>query len=451
MKSSKVKSNDLISNRKWYFHCIKLLMSACLPIILGVFTLIYTIQQNQIAKDNRLQDERQANEIRQQNIYDKYLEDITKYKSDGNINLEIIRLKTLNAFSQLDIQRKRSIILFLYDIGFIHRNTTEKERLRLDGADLTGVKFIRSSTFHCQLDNIYLSGILASNIIFSHCRMWYANFDQALLINAQFINCSMSYSSFVSADISQAKFIGEANNAERIDFSNSKLIEMYMSLPMRNANLTNTDTFNSQIIFSYNASRVNYFLNTRLPNGTFSIIGTSQLIQDGSAETEYQKYWLQRSGYNAVEQSNESEQIPDAIDGKSYFKLFFNSRAFQDINVRHCSFFIDSDNAWFNLSAYLACPFSQHRKDITNIYLRFYDENLIGIKTEILESNYNQTSFKYQYLTERILPHTRQISVFIGTIMNNSTLFTNINNNSNYTKPYCLIDDMKFNIFKNIL
>ncbi|CAF3934643.1 unnamed protein product [Adineta steineri] len=370
-------------------------MSACLPIILGVFTLIYTIPQDQIAKDNRLQDEKQANEIRQQNIYDKYLEDITKYKSDGNINLEIIRLKTLNAFSQLDIQRKRSIILFLYDIGFIHRNTTEKERLRLDGADLTGVKFIRSSTFHCQLDSIYLSGILASNIIFSHCRMWYANFDQALLINAQFINCSMSYSSFVSADVSQAKFIGEANNAERIDFSNSKLIEMYMSLPMRNANLTNTDTFNSQIIFSYNLIRVNYFLNTRPPNGTFSIIDTSQLIQDGSADAEYQKYWLQRSGYNAVEQLNESEQIPDAIDGKSYFKLFFNSRAFQDINVRHYSLFIDSDNAWFNLSAYFACPFSQHRKDITNIYLRFYDENIIGIKTEILESNYNQTSFKY--------------------------------------------------------
>jgi uncharacterized protein YjbI with pentapeptide repeats len=150
--------------------------------------------------------------------------------------------------------------------------------------DLTGVKFVRSSRFHCQLDKIYLIGILGSDIIFSHCRMWEAVFDQSYLNNAKFINCSMSYSSFVSVDLTDAQFIGEANNVAKSNFAHSKLVGLKMSLPIRNANLTNADTFNSHVVFNTDPTRINYFLNTRLPNGTFSVIDPSQLIKDGSAE-----------------------------------------------------------------------------------------------------------------------------------------------------------------------
>jgi hypothetical protein len=129
MQKMKDKSNDSILTKRWCFRWAKLLMSACLPIILGVFTLIYTIQQSQIAKDNRSQDEKHTNEIREQNVYDKYVEDITKFKNNENINFQTIRVKTLNALSQLNIDRKRSIIVFLYDIGLIHSDTPEDERL----------------------------------------------------------------------------------------------------------------------------------------------------------------------------------------------------------------------------------------------------------------------------------------------------------------------------------
>jgi len=124
------------------------------------------------------------------------------------------------------LREKRSIIVFLYDIRLIHGDTPQKERLILNDADLIGVKFVRSSKFHCQLDKIYLIGILASDIIFSHCRMWKAVLDQSYLNNAKFLNCSMSYSTFVSVDLTNAEFIGDANNAAKINFSNSKSLQL---------------------------------------------------------------------------------------------------------------------------------------------------------------------------------------------------------------------------------
>jgi hypothetical protein len=90
------------------------------------------------------------------------------------------------------------------------------------------------------------------------------------------------------------------------------------------------------------------------------------------------------------------------IHGKFYLKLFFNSRIFQDIDIRHFSLFIESGNAWFNLSAYLACPFRQNRTDYTDIYLRFADENNGAIKNEIIS-----LFSLFLFVLKRYFPHFR--------------------------------------------
>jgi uncharacterized protein YjbI with pentapeptide repeats len=207
----------------------KIVLSAFIPLILAIFTIVYSIQQNSIAQANRLQDlsiatdnrhqdvniaqanrdqdQRQADELRRQSVFDTYMNEISALLLRLNItdkkHLAHIQVKTLNTLPHVDDNQKRDIILFLYV-----RNLTRGKPplLDLSGANLNNVQFVRSSTMLCNLNNLSLPGILAANITFNDCQLNHAVFDNAFMPEAVFIDSKAQWISFVAANLTEAIF-----------------------------------------------------------------------------------------------------------------------------------------------------------------------------------------------------------------------------------------------------
>lgn len=292
--SSAIHVNRKRFKHKYCFKWIELFLSALFPIIFGIFTVVFTIQQDSIARANRGQDQALADELRKQIVYDSFINDISKSllrrefnRSDLN-SLRDIRVKTLNALRQVDSKRKREIILFLYENELIRRNNiTTETLLNIDQGDLSGIRFIRSSNIKCQLDNLHLPGVLASNLTFEDCRLPYAQFDGASMVGSKFIRSNLFSSKFVDANLTDALFYG--NNMRNLNLSGATLVraKIYYSrvekVDFTNADLLDSDLNIDQIIQSI-GEKSNIFFNTRFPNGSFSIIDSSQLIKDNSAE-----------------------------------------------------------------------------------------------------------------------------------------------------------------------
>ncbi|CAF4880025.1 unnamed protein product [Rotaria socialis] len=98
------------SKAKCCFQWMKLFLSALFPLVFGIFTIVFTVQQDSIARANREQDQAQADELRKQTVYDSFIADISKLLLYCNFNrsnvnsLRDIRVKTLNALRQLDVE-----------------------------------------------------------------------------------------------------------------------------------------------------------------------------------------------------------------------------------------------------------------------------------------------------------------------------------------------------------
>jgi hypothetical protein len=114
----------LLRSSKKGIHWLKIvkIISITLPsIIFGIFTIVFTLQQNNFAKLNREQDQRQADEENNRIIFQNYLNDISTFLLRQDFNrsnsehLLQIRVKTLAVLHHVDINRKRDIILFLYE------------------------------------------------------------------------------------------------------------------------------------------------------------------------------------------------------------------------------------------------------------------------------------------------------------------------------------------------
>jgi hypothetical protein len=97
-----IKNDEMgaLSNRhtKRCFRLIKILLLTLVPFAIGVFTIVYIIQQNNIGKRHReqdlaiatniqVQDQRQADELRIQTVYDTYINDISMRLLDKDFNV----------------------------------------------------------------------------------------------------------------------------------------------------------------------------------------------------------------------------------------------------------------------------------------------------------------------------------------------------------------------------
>jgi uncharacterized protein YjbI with pentapeptide repeats len=231
-----------------WFEWLQLLATFCVPITIGIFTLMNNYQQItltktqyetgvenrqtdlKIAADNRQKDLQLADDQQKENIlveYQNYLAVLLlSYQLRTNASSEtchVARFKTLSALRQLDSQRKTYLIQDLFDTDLI--TTSEKRDLpiiSLAAADLTNLTLGISSNSNCQ----------KRFEVECYKEYFFINFRESDLTKATLTNLIINGASFQSAimtdvDMSYTKWQNEqivVDQSMTISFENAKLI-----------------------------------------------------------------------------------------------------------------------------------------------------------------------------------------------------------------------------------
>ncbi|CAM4755809.1 unnamed protein product [Rotaria magnacalcarata] len=290
---------------------LKFLSSLLLPLVLGVFTLVISIQQQDAARQQRDLEirlssaeryesqqqrdlERTLDAQRYQNqLFDTYIQEMGKLleKSNGSltsneVTATLARVKTLNIFRQLDAQRNVHIIRFLYEAKQL-TDTPENRSLDLSTAKLLDIDFRDTAVDGKQLDQLSLAGIFLSNATFIDIKMSNisfsrtkfdtanfslakindANFSSAEFYNTSFASTSFSNTIFTKATFNNVNFLSK--NIHSVNFENSTLAHVDFSFSvLYNADFSSASLSNVSFLFSvlYNPD----FSSATLSNVNFS-------------------------------------------------------------------------------------------------------------------------------------------------------------------------------------
>ena len=301
----------------------KLILIAFPSIAFGIFTIIFSLQQNDFAKTIREQDQTQADELNVRVIFQNYINDITKVLFENSFNqtntehLLQIRVKTLTALNYLNYlnpTRKRDIILFLYEARLLR---SDMNRLDLTGANLSNVQFLGSPNSPILLDHLYLPGIKATNLSFEWCHLNDAVFDYSFLPNLKLINVAMTNISF--REVYTPDSLMQNAILHRSNFSGSIMPRMHIMTNVyvrASIDFTNTDLIDSTLTFDDEQINLTEHLidtlivlrNARLPTGVFLPIDSGDLIMDGGAELTVIFYYNKLT-YASITLQREQELI----------------------------------------------------------------------------------------------------------------------------------------------
>jgi uncharacterized protein YjbI with pentapeptide repeats len=277
---------------------LKLMLGVVPSVVFGVFTVVFTIQQNSLSETAREIEQQQELQHRKQAVFDNCIDVISHLLISPHFNrsdarhLRPIQEKVLTALRQIDATQKRDIIFFLYTNELIRTDIPPAYRLDLHGADLNNVQFVKSTTILCDLSNLYLPGVLASHIVFSGCQLQEADFGESVMDESLFYDCYLEFSTFENTDLTRAMFA--SNLIYRVNLAGASLVQSVFrnNTMLLNINWTNTNLFKSDITpqdllgtIPTNLSNTNIIRNTRLPNGSF-VIDPSQLVINGGLEDE---------------------------------------------------------------------------------------------------------------------------------------------------------------------
>ncbi|UJR11275.1 hypothetical protein I4U23_015457 [Adineta vaga] len=435
------------SERSACFNWGRLLFSASFPLVLGIFSIIFTIQQNSISQANREQDQRQANELRQQNIYDAYINDISKLLLSPTFNrsnpqqLNYIGFKTVDIIKHLSNAQKRDVIFFLYNHELIRRDKPISQRVNLTGADLADVHFIQSTSLNCYLRDINLGYILASNIVFDKCDISFGVFQGAWLVGAKFMRSLMHGSKFQKANLTDAIFDG--NNINQISFPHATLINSkFLGMKPFITDFTNADLLNSDLTNKDLSSMKHIIRNTRFPNGSFSVVDNSQLIIDGGAEDACnrslrKKDWMvfeKSVGLDFYNTNSTNLNIPSGVSGNCYFGKNKTGVLYQYVSKISYSLLINHEIAYFNLSALMGCTIPNRNNDHALIDVRCFDEFHSGPVCGGIRTNKTLSGFHY-YTTVVFIPK--------GTVHLRIWIEVNIKIPSNSIDSASILDSVK--------
>lgn len=272
----------------------KLLVTVCIAIIIVVFGIIYIVQQERFFNTEHRYRKDNLYVHDQEFLYNAYIEDISdilvKLSSTNPLeekSLRYIRTRTMFVLKRLETERKKDILLFLYETNLI-----KDYRLNLQEADFNRIELICPSQFR----DVYLSGIICSNAIFINCQFISTNFDQANLANARFINSTFQNSSFIETNLDRSHFIRSIVFYN--DFSRASLIQanFLQAQLVQGNNFTYADLYhanitNDQLDGKHFIVIENDFQYGRFPNGSFCIPNIPEnLITNGNAETNVRSH-----------------------------------------------------------------------------------------------------------------------------------------------------------------
>ncbi|CAF4505187.1 unnamed protein product, partial [Rotaria magnacalcarata] len=192
-----------------------------IPITLGVYTGITSMQEQQQADEMRQFDLSQAAELKQQMIYDKFLDDMYKLEKDGYLAdiknpWSFANARYRAAHRQWDITRKTDALQFLKEhelIGKakpIDKHTTKAvvDIIRLAELNFDNIQLTSATGTLNQLnfDNVVFDRVSMINAQFSFANLKQTSFNHARLNNAMFLDASLANAHFDSTDLRSADF-----------------------------------------------------------------------------------------------------------------------------------------------------------------------------------------------------------------------------------------------------
>ncbi|CAF0956175.1 unnamed protein product [Rotaria sordida] len=285
---------------------LKVIGVLLVPLMLGLATLMLTIQNTTDAKENRKKDldiaqrEREqtgylADEERQDNRLAEYLNDISTLMFSNQTLDPLLRAKTLSVLRQVDVKRKREIILFLYEAKLIRTDINSGIPIvSLEDVNLDNVDFNDLRSPYTQLtSNFYyhthmaLRGVSLRN----------ASFQRRTLYRSDFAQTDCTHADFSSVDLLD------------VDFSYAKLVECnfenarFDSTNLQNANLSQSNITDEQL-----ATALTY-QGAILPNGTVAK-NKNLLINDECINDRCKNlsgtYWIVENGSVVMQLLNDN-------------------------------------------------------------------------------------------------------------------------------------------------
>jgi uncharacterized protein YjbI with pentapeptide repeats len=280
--------------------CLKLTLSALIPLMIGVFTIVTTLLQQKLSNQQREQDkhdshllreqsQRLADNLQKESVLVNYLNDVSNIlMSENHTKILIhIRTKTLTSLRQLDADRKRYLLLYLYESDLLYQDPDRQNPLglKISGADFNGIQFIGTIYNKCSFIRMNLFDVYLSNTSFNDCYIDRSNFSYAKMSNAKFFNgilirvtfkfslldntcfCHMKLSImyFAGATLVGANFTGSNWENATVDFINANLTGAILS----DVQLTNSTLENAI-----------------LPNKTWGPIQTKNLVINGDLDQQ---------------------------------------------------------------------------------------------------------------------------------------------------------------------
>jgi uncharacterized protein YjbI with pentapeptide repeats len=281
--------NASSQKQRTFLRWCKVIISAFVLLALVSFCVVYTLQKESFFKEKYQHEQQDQFDQQHRLLFDTYIQDISNtllLQSDQNHTNEKflhIQAKTLLLLRNLDVKRKKDIILFLYE-----RNLIQNNQLNLHGADLNNVELTCPHDFH----HLHLSGVFWSNAIFTNCQLTSAVFDQSYMINARFINSTLRHASFIQTNLDNSHFIQTI--ILNVNFDRASLIQadFLQADIVQGNNFTNADLYQAKLtndqIEGKKISIINHdFSRARFPNGSFGLLNSKEnLIINGDAEME---------------------------------------------------------------------------------------------------------------------------------------------------------------------
>jgi len=266
-------------------NALHLLSSLLLPLILGIFTVVITFEQQRITRQQWLADKNESRLQREQELQiaidertvqtrmnqerckDEllvaYIKEIGDMLQENNGSLTsnklthiLARAKTINAIGQLDGFRQTLILRFLYEADqltitdrydtldistaqFVNIDYEKfKEISQTKNISLTGVHLLNCTFVNYGIGLMNLSLARLHNVNFSSADLQHIKFSSALLHNIDFSESTLADVTFLSARLFQVIFSG-------VRFANV----IFLSAQFKGADFSFADFSNSKIYF----------------------------------------------------------------------------------------------------------------------------------------------------------------------------------------------------------
>lgn len=200
------------------WQCLSVLL---IPLSLRVLTAVITMQQQEVAQQQRLEDQRAAQQLREleQSISDKrylddvlnnYIKDIADLLKENNGSLisvnfvsTLARAKTLNILRQLDARSVR-VIRFLHEAKQLIKEG-DRPSLDLSTAELRDIDLRDLAVRREILYDISLADLLFDNVTLTNLHIEQANFSLSQFGNANFSHACFKYVAFHQCNLPTSK------------------------------------------------------------------------------------------------------------------------------------------------------------------------------------------------------------------------------------------------------